>query len=87
MKKVVLTLIIMLFTLSLFAFDVEMKELKDIKDKDWKIIVTYPSLKGDSKPVKSINDSIEKEIKAGVEEFKEECYFDDEYRPSFPFEF
>lgn len=87
MKKVVLTLIIMLFTLSLFAFDVEMKEIKDIKDKDWIINVTYPSLKGDSKPVKTINESIEKEIKAGVEEFKEECYFDDEFRPSFPFEF
>ncbi|MBQ7257167.1 MAG: DUF4163 domain-containing protein [Abditibacteriota bacterium] len=87
MKKVVLTLIIMLFTLSLFAFDVEMKEIKDIKDKDWIINVTYPFLKGDSKPVKTINESIEKEIKAGVEEFKEECYFDDEFRPSFPFEF
>jgi len=87
MKKVVLTLIIMLFTLSLFAFDAEMKEIKDIKDKDWIITVTYPSLKGDSKPVKAINDSIEKEIKAGVEEFKEECYFDEEFRPSFPFEF
>ena len=87
MKKVVLTLIIMLFTLSLFAYQVEMKEIKEVKDKDWEITVAYPSLKDDSKAVKSINDTIEKEIKDGVEEFKMDCYFDDEYRPSFPFEF